>query len=82
MTGEIEIELLDKARLLVADSVSGDLVLHFTTVAGDEHYFGVTLEGAISLVARWGVDVRQIMQALDEGSPIAGETESPKRVVN
>lgn len=79
MSNEIELELLDKARLLVADRESGDLVIHFTTEAGVEHYFGMTLRGGIELVAQWGRDVRQVCEALQSDGEITGHQVVPPK---
>ncbi|MGC0394759.1 MULTISPECIES: hypothetical protein [Bradyrhizobium] len=70
-------------RVKHADPRIGELVLHFVTVTGENHYFGLSLRDAVNLLLRWQHDVKQIASALAEGTAISCEVEvSTKPTVN
>lgn len=82
MADGITVEVLDGARLLVSNHETGDIVLHFKTVEGEDHFFGLSLRDCATLVAQWRSDIADVAKAIAADEPITGESVTPPRTVN
>lgn len=75
MAEEIEVHLLDAARIIVPDQSGREIVFHLRTVNGHDFHFGASLDDAARLVVQWFYNIRDVHEAVKAGTAISGDVE-------